>query len=154
MDFGFGAVSSQIVPGTFTVDTLPTPSATYVDLYARVTDLFGEKRDLVLCSLVGSTYFWQPVRQIYAKSLVATNMSLVPLKTPSILRMTGTLAASKTISLDTTNAWPGTQFEVAFDGLLGIFSLTITGLDLGATLSMLAGSRKRVFFDGVAYQSY
>jgi len=147
--------ASAIIDGAYTVATLPTPSADYVDKYSRVTDLFGEKRDLVLCSSFGSTYFWQPVRPFWARSLVVGgNMTVSPLKSPSLLRLTGSLAGNRTITLDPTGAWPGCEFEMAFDGVLGLYGLNILGLDLGATLGLLLGGRRRVVWDGSAYQQY
>ncbi len=151
-----------ILTGTYTVAAaqgtaggLPIPDASMVGKYARVSDLFGEKTDLVLCSVYGSSYFWQPVRPFWARTMAGNaSMTLSPLKTPSLIRLTGTLTANRTLTLDTTNAWPGCEFEVAFDGGLGIFGLTIAGLDLGATLAVLAGGRRRVVFDGTAFQNY
>lgn len=158
----FNTAQLQLLPGTYTVAAaqgaaggLPIPDATMVGKYARVTDLFGEKTDLMLCSVYGTNYFWQPVRPFWARSMAGNaSMTLSPLKTPSLLRLTGTLTAARTLTLDPTNAWPGCEFEVAFDGTLGLFGLTIAGLDLGATLAVLAGGRRRVVFDGSAYQSY
>lgn len=49
--------SDAILPNLFTVDTLPA-AADNLDRYARVTDLFGSKRDLVLASRVGTVAFW------------------------------------------------------------------------------------------------
>lgn len=144
-----------LMDGSYTVDTLPAPTVDNLGSYARVTDLFGEKTDLVLCSKYGSTFFWQPVRPVWAKSMSGNaNMTLTPLKSPSIIRLTGTLTANRTINLDQTYVWPGCEFEIAFDGTLGIFGLNIAGLDLGATLSLVLGGRRRVVWDGTAYQSY
>lgn len=154
--------ASPIIPGSYSASIaqgaaggLPIPDVTMVGKYARVTDLFGEKTDLVLCSVSGGLFFWQPVRPFWARTMSGnSNMTLSPLKTPSLLRLTGSLSASRTLTLDTTYAWPGCQFEVAFDGALGLFGLTIAGLDLGGTLSLIAGGRRRMVFDGTAFQSY
>jgi hypothetical protein len=144
---------SAILPAVYTVETLPAPSAQYKGVYAKVSNLFGEKYDLVLCSVYGSTYFWQPVRPFWARSMVVgANMTLTPLKSPSLLRLTGSLAGNRTITFDPAGAWPGCEFEIAFDGALGLYSLNILGLDLGATLGLLLGGRRRIVFDGNAYQ--
>jgi hypothetical protein len=140
---------SSVLPATYTVATLPAPALAMVGLYARVTDLFGEKTDLVLCSVANGVYFWQPVRPIYAKSLAAdANQTLIALQHPSVIYLTGGLTASRTITFSTANAWPGASFELAMAGTLGIYGLTLAGLDLGATVSLLLGGRQRVFFDG------
>lgn len=141
-------VSNVLTGGPYTVDTLPTPDASNLDRYARVTDLFGEKRDLVLCSQVGGVYFWQPVRATYAKSIAGNvDTTLTTLKSPSVVFMTANLTANRTVTLSTTNAYPGATFEVAMQGTLGINTLTIAGLALGATVSMILGGRKRFFYD-------
>lgn len=139
--------SSVVLPGEFTVDTLPNP-ALNLDRYARVTDLFGVKRDLVLASMAGPLAFWQPVRPIFATSqAVAASMTLTPLKTPSVLYLTGNLPGNANITLSQSLAYPGASFEIAFDGSLGLFSLNIIGLNGGGLLSLLAGGRRRVFWD-------
>ena len=143
---------SVFLPGEYTVDTLPTPSAANVDLYARVTDLFGVKRDLVLCSQVGGQYFWQPIRPTFARSISADqSLTLVPLKTPSVLFLGGSpLTAQRNYALSDVNAYPGASFEIAMDVGLGLFGLNITGLLGGATLAMLLNGRRRVFYDADA----
>src|SRR5262249_14824332 len=132
------------IVGTFIIDTLPTPNAGLVGKYARVTDLFGEKTDLLLCSNLGSSYYWQPVRTIYAKSasIAGANMTLTPLKSASVMFLTGTLVANRTVQLSETGVWPGCSFEIAMDGTLGLFTLTILGVNLGAGLSLLLSGRR------------
>lgn len=148
------ASGPNFLSGIFTIDTLPAPSSDMVGYYARVTDLFGEKTDLVLCSSYGSSYFWQPVRPQWARSLSGNqSMTLSALKSPSLLRLTGTLTAARTVTLDPTGAYPGLQYDLAFDGTLGIYGLTVVGLDLGATLALLAGGRRRIVYDGSAFQN-
>jgi hypothetical protein len=157
-----GPLTSSILPGLFSVAAaqgsatgLPVPDATMVGMYARVNDLFGEKTDLVLCSQYGANFFWQPVRPQWGRSLAGdASMTLKPLQTPSILRLTSNLSANRTLTLDKTLAYPGLQFEVIQTGTLGLFGLTLVGLALGATLSLLTGGAKRVFFDGTDYQAY
>lgn len=137
------------------VDNLPAPSAANVGKYARVSDLFGEKTDLVLCSLYGTTYFWQPVRPVYTNTSAMTadvNRTLTPLKSPSILILTGTLTGSKVQTLSKVGAWPGLTYEIQMTGVLGIYTLTIAGLAAGATLSLLLNTTKRFVYDGTDYQ--
>jgi hypothetical protein len=148
------AQTPQILPGTFTVDQLPSPEPN-LGKYARVTDLFGTKTDLVLSSKSGSLFFWQPVRPDYSASLAADqNVTLTCLKTPSFIKLTGGLTAARTFTLSTQMAYPGASFDIAMAGTLGLFGLTIAGLSLGSTLSMLANGRRRVYFDGTAWQSF
>ena len=139
--------ASVVLPGEFTVDTLPPP-ALNLDRYARVTDLFGVKRDLVLASMAGPMAFWQPVRPVFSTSqAVAASMTLTPLKSPSVLHLTGNLPGNTNITLSQSLAYPGASFEIAFDGSLGLFSLNLIGLNGGGLLSLLAGGRRRVFWD-------
>jgi len=147
--------SAVFVPGTFTVDTLPAPAAAMVGMYARVTDLFGEKRDLVLCSQVGDTFFWQPVRQQYAKTMtLAADMPLTTLKSPTIVLLAGTLGANRNITLSNIYAYPGASFEVGFDGNLGLFGITLRN-HLGSSLgSLLGGGRRRFFFADGNWQNF
>lgn len=148
--------ASNLIDGAYTVDTLPIPSAEMVDKYARVSDLFGEKRDLVLCSQVGSSYFWQPVRPQYAKnvSLASADVTLTALKSPSVLLAAGTLAANRSITLSNTMAYPGASFEVGFDGALGLFGIAIKN-ELGSTLAaLISGGRKRYFFADGSWQTF
>ena len=146
---------SAILPGSFTIDTLPA-AADNVDRYARVTDLFGEKRDLVLASRVGSEAFWQPIRPQYAKviNIASANATLTSLKSPSVIVTIGTLLANRTITLSNTLAYPGASFEVGYNGTLGIFGVTIKN-EIGSTLaSLISGGRKRYFFADGNWQDF
>ncbi len=145
------AAASSFLPGTYFVDTLPEASSDNVGKYATVMDLYGEKRDVVLCSSVGLEYFWQPTRPTYAKSVAAVaDMTLTALKSPSVIYLTGGIAAGVTrnVNLSTNLVFPGAAFEIAFDGTLGLGSLlNIAGLVSGP-LGVLVGGRRRVFWDG------
>lgn len=150
-----GTYSTAIAQGS--PGGLPVPTADMVGQYARVTDLFGEKTDLVLCSAYGSNYFWQPVRPLWMNTAPVSsnqNITLYPLRSPSVLRLTGTMTANRTITPDKALAWPGCQFEIAMDGSLGLFNLTIAGLSLGSTLALVLNGRRRIIFDGTDYQAY
>lgn len=159
------STASSIMPGTYSTAIaqgspggLPVPSAEMVGLYARLTDLYSEKTDLVLCSAYGAgNYFWQPVRPLWMNTApVSANqdLTLFPLRSPSVLRLTGTMTANRTITPSKVGAWPGCQFEIAMEGTLGLFGLTIAGLSLGSTLQLLLNGRRRIIFDGTDYQSY
>lgn len=140
---------NRFLTGTYTVDTLPTPSATYVNMYADVTDLFGSLRDYVRCIQVGSSFYWRPVAQTYAAtavSLASGNYTVMALKTPPIIIANGTLLADRTITLSTVGAYPGATVDVAFDGNLGLFGITIKS-GVGTTLgTVISGGRKRFVF--------
>jgi hypothetical protein len=142
-------VASFILPNTYTVDTLPDPS-NYVDMYARVSDLFGSKRDLVLASQVGSTSFWQPVRQDYgATKTITADFTVFPLKSPNALKLTGSIGvgATRNVTLSTVGGWPGATFEVnaGLTSLLG--ALNILGTGLGSGVGLLLGSYQKYFLD-------
>lgn len=134
----------RVLPGEWTVDTLPDPSL-YLDKYALVTDLFGEKRDYVLASKTGTFSYWQPVRPCYDRSMVASsNMTLYPLKNGSITNLTGTISLGTTreVTLSTVNAWPGAEQEIKFTGTLA-GALNILGVGLGSGVGVLLGTYKK-----------
>lgn len=139
---------SSILPGDFTVDTLPDPAA-FVDHYARVTDLFGGTRDLVLAAQTGTLAYWKPVRPIFAATApVAADMTLQALKSPSVMFLAGTVGVgvTRTISLSTALAYPGASFEIRND-MSGLGGLKLAGLAVGGLLSVLFGTTQRFFFD-------
>lgn len=146
------AAASAILPDPYTVDTLPDP-ALNLDRYARVTDLFGSKRDLVLASMVGGFAFWQPVRPVYAaKQAVAADMTLVPLKTPSVLLLDGNvpLGTTRKITLSVERAFPGASFRFKpRGGLLGsiLGSLQVLNVNLGTPVSILTGGTQEFVYD-------
>lgn len=162
-----GGAPSQII-GTFLASVtqgqaggLPVPSAALVGSYARVTDLFGFKTDLVLCTAYamtgGTKYFWEPLRPAVPNIvpvLADQNMTLRPLVSPTMLRLTGGMTANRTITADKTNAYPGLTWEIKMDGALNLLTLTVAGLALGNVLTMLTGGSRRLVFDGNDYQSY
>ena len=148
--------AATILPATFTVDTLPTPTDALVGTYARVSDLFGEKTDLVLCAKSGAALYWQPVRPVYAKTMSADqSQSLHALKSPSVLFLTGNVSANRTITLPAVGAWPGAEFEIAMEGTFAaLTTLNLMGTGLGSGLAVLAGARRRVFFDGGSWRQF
>ncbi|MCJ2107859.1 hypothetical protein MKK70_21260 [Methylobacterium sp. E-041] len=142
------AGSSAILDGVFTVDTLPDPAAN-VDRYARVTDLFGSTRDLVLAAKTGSLAYWKPVRPIFAATVpVAADMTLTALKSPSVMFLTGAVGTgvTRTLTLSQALAYPGASFEVRND-MTGLGALKLAGLNVGGLLSLAFGGTQRFFFD-------
>lgn len=152
MDITGGAYApSVILPDLYTIDTLPAASDN-VDFYARVTDLFGSKRDLVLASSVGGTAFWQPVRRDFAaKQTVTGNMTLTALKSPSILLLDGNigLGTTRTITLSTNLAFPGASFRMKQRNTLGTIlgALNVLNVNLGTPVSILTGGTQEFVYD-------
>lgn len=110
----FPPTVSAILPGTYTVDTLPN-AATNIDMYARVIDLFGGKRDLVLASQDATGAYWQPVRPSYKGNMtINSDTTLIPLKHPSILTLAGNVGVGTTrvINLGNQLVFPGAQFTI------------------------------------------
>lgn len=144
---------SSVLPQTYTVDTLPDPTSA-LDMYARVTDLFGGKRDLVLASQVGGVAFWQPVRPVYAaKAALSADMTLTALKSPSVLILDGTvpLGTTRKITLANERAFPGASFRLKQRSTLGTIlgALQVLNVNLGTPVSILTGGTQEFIFDMV-----
>jgi hypothetical protein len=155
LSLSMGTYSTAIAQGS--PGGLPTPSADLVGQYARVTDLFGEKNDLVLCSSwtrSGVTkYYWGPVRPDWKTSLPVASITLSALKTPTKIRFTGTLAVTQTVTLDSLNAYPGLTYDIRSD-FTGIGSLSFTGLEVITAIgSLLTGGTRRVSYDGTGWSA-
>lgn len=154
------AATPQFVNGgtAMTVDALLAgfPAAANVGKYARVTDLFGELATTMISESSSSGSYWRPTRTDFTKSIAITaNMTLWALKSPPTLRLTGSNLPSRTITLDKTGAWPGARFDLAFDGTLAVLqTLTILGLELGATIGLLTGNRVRMRYDGAEWRQF
>lgn len=163
MEIG-GASLSSVMGGTYstaiaqgTPGGLPVPTADMVGQYARVSDLYGEKTDLVLCSSwtrSGTTkYYWGPVRPDWKTTLPISSLTLSALKTPTKLRFTGTLAITQTITLDSVNAYPGLTFDIRGD-FTGIGGLSFAGLEiLSPITSLLTGGSRRISYDGAGFSA-
>lgn len=130
------------MPVNTLLSTYPAGPA-YMGQYARVNDLWGSVRTVMTCEYDGSLYYWRPQRTDYAtrNSSTSGSVSLVPLLTSPQLTLNGTLLGAMTITPSITNAWPGAQFEIINNGVLGLFGINIAGL-LGGTLPLLAGGRR------------
>lgn len=120
----------------------PAASAT-LGMYGRVNDLWGSVRSVMVCEYDGSLYYWRPQRTDYATQNAATSgtTTLTPLISAPQQIVTGTLLGNMTMTPSTTNAWPGAQFEIINNGILGLFAINITGLT-GGTLPLLGGGRR------------
>lgn len=143
--------SSTILDDLFTVDTLPDPAAN-LDRYARVTDLFGTTRDLVLAAKTGSVAYWKPVRPVFAaKQTVAADMTLTALKTPSVLLLDGNvpLGTTRKLTLSNSLAFPGASFRLKQRNTLGsiLGSLMVLNVNLSTPVSLLTGGTQEFIFD-------
>lgn len=118
-------------------------NATQLGKYARVDDLWGSVRSVMVCEYDGSLYYWRPQRTDYATVNTTTTgaTSLTPLLTSPQVIFTGSLLGNMTVTPSTTNAWPGAQFEIINNGVLGIFGISIAGLT-GGTLPLVGGGRR------------
>lgn len=156
-DLSAYALASQLPPTQFVASGAYMPvadllanfpaNATQLGKYARVNDLWGSVRSVMTCEYDGNTYYWRPQRTDYAVSNTATTgaITLTPLLTAPTVYLTGTLGGNMTITPSATNAWPGAQFEIMSNGILGLFGINITGL-LGGTIPILGGGRKIITF--------
>lgn len=143
------------------VETMPAASVDYLGKYAQVTNLFGIKVDRVLCTgyLISGAmrYYWEPLRPASPNVVPVSadqNIVLMPLLSPTMLRLTGAPTGNRTITADKTRAHPGLTYDIKMDGLLNLFTVTIAGLALGNTLGLLGNSSRKLVFDGTDYQAF
>lgn len=148
LDQVLAAIPTSFVGGGayMPVNTLLTnypAGPTYLGQYGRVNDLWGSVRSVMTCEYDGSLYYWRPQRTDYAtrNSSTSGGVSLTPLITSPQITFNGTLLGNMTLTPSTTNAWPGAQFEIINNGVLGLFGINVAGL-LGGTLPLLAGGRR------------
>lgn len=162
-----GVVSSlvspvNILPGTYSVMAdqgttggLPVPTLDLVGAYARVTDLFGNATDLVLCYAFGTQYRWKPVRNDgYNQYTLAGGSSLIlqPLRTGPLVRAVGTISGvAAGITPAVAGAWPGMQYDIMFTGVLNLVGLNLNGV-VGGTIPLLSGTKKTIVFNGTAWE--
>ena len=130
-----------------------------VGKYAVVTDLFSggtNTNEVMRCGLTGTAYYWRPQRTDFAANLTTTGgtLALACLVSPPTMFLSGTLASSLTITMGTTNCWPGARFEVANNLTLGLNTATVTGLIAGATKVLGVNVHSTFVFDGAAWQFY
>lgn len=128
------------------------PSVTFLNQYARVSDLFGSVDDIMRCRFDGTNYRWVPQRSDFSGTSAATSgtVNIIPLVTPPVLRATGTLLGNLTLSMSTTNAWIGQRQTVVNNSVLGIFAATLTGL-VGSNLTILGGGSQTVVYGSTGW---
>lgn len=125
--------------------------------YARVNDLWGSVRTIMVCERDASGYYWRPQRTDYAPAPVAMtggSMTLTPLVTAPLINLTGTLASAITLTPSNANVWPGATFTVTSNSVLGIFGITIAGLVGGGTVPLLSGGIRTItYFSGTGWKA-
>lgn len=117
--------------------------------YARVNDLWGSVRTIMICEQDASGYYWRPQRTDYAPAPVSMTggaMTLTPLVTDPFINLTGTLASAITLTPSNTNVWPGASFTVTSNSVLGLFGITIAGLVGGGTVPLLSGGIRTITY--------
>jgi hypothetical protein len=130
----------------YTVATLP-PAAGNAARYAFVTDLGGGP-DMVLSD---GTY-WKHIRQGTVTDVAGGGtITVTPLTSPPIMRVTGTSLASTVMTIQTTNLYPGATYRILIPGTLALaasFGIQIAGIS--GTLSQLGASWQDVTWNGTA----
>lgn len=124
------------------------PSAAFMGMYARVTNLYGSVDDILRCRFDGSAYRWVPQRDSFAGIDTTTTgtIPILPLLTPPVLDLTGTLTGNITPTLSEVNAYVGQSQLIRSRGVLGLFGITIAGLVGGGTLALLAGGDRTLVY--------
>lgn len=125
--------------------------------YARVSDLWGSARSIMICERDASGFYWRPQRTDYAPAPIAMsggNMTLIPLVSAPVINITGTLLGSINITPSSTNVWPGATFTVSSNSILGLFGINLTGLVGGGTVPLLSGGiRTLTYFSGSGWKA-
>lgn len=124
--------------------------------YARVSDLYGTARSVMICEASAGSFYWRPQRTDFSAASAATSgtVTLTPLLTAPVMVFTGTLLGSITIQPSSTNAWPGATFTVMANGVLGLFNINISGLIGGGTVPLLTGgSRTVTYIQGAGWRA-
>lgn len=130
-------------------------SATYLGMYARISNVFGSVRTVMICEYDGNSYYWRPQRTDYAidSTQASGTMSLLPLFTAPEIRLQSTLVGLMTITPSTVNVWPGCSYLIYAPTSLGIYSLTLTGLVGGLTAALLGGSSRRIVYTAAGWRA-
>lgn len=125
-------------------------SASMVFKYARVSDLYGSARSVMICEASGGSFYWRPQRTDFGASNASTSgtITLTPLVSPPIIFLTGSLLGGMTVTPSSTNAWPGATFQVVSKGALNLFGITINNLIGGGTIPILSGATKTLTYIG------
>jgi len=124
--------------------------AAYLGMLGRVSDLWGSVRTSMICEQDGATgYYWRPQRTDYApaqQSVTGGTLTLTPLLTAPQILLGGTLLGNITVTPSAMNAWPGAQFRVQSNSVLGLFGINITGLVGGGSVPLLTGGVKTMVY--------
>jgi len=148
-----GGTNTSPITVVALLSTYPA-SATYLNNYARVTDLYGSVDDIMRCRFDGANYRWVPQRTDFNGTTAATtgSVTITPLVTPPTLRGVGNLLGNVTFTPSATNAYIGQRQRIIMTGSLGIFTSTITGL-LGSNLTLLGNSAKTIEYAATGWFS-
>ncbi|UZJ58561.1 hypothetical protein OKW98_18460 [Pseudomonas sp. KU26590] len=113
-----------IIPGVFTVASLPDPTL-YPRQYLWVTDLHDGQPDYVLSDGVN----WKPVRPLAARIIANADaaMTLQALTNSPTQVLKGALTANRPVTLSTTRAYSGAKFRIKREAT-GLFGLVIGSL--------------------------
>lgn len=150
------AATPQFVdPGVMTVDQLLATypaAASYRGKYARVSDYAGYVDRVLRCDYFADLAYhqWVPVLAEFGRQMPLTgDMTLLPLKSPSSIVLTGTLplGVTRSVTLSTANGRPGEVKEIkaGLTQLLG--ALNILGTGLGSGVSLALGGYQRYVLD-------
>jgi len=122
--------------------------ASMVYKYARVSDLYGQARSVMICEGSAGQFYWRPQRTDFAASHTGTGgaVSLVPLVNAPVTVLTGSLSSIMTITPSTANVWPGATFTVVANGAFNLLGINISGLVGGGTVPLLSGSSRVITY--------
>jgi hypothetical protein len=131
-----------IIPGVFTVATLPDPTQ-YPKQYLWVTDLHDGQPDYVLSDGLN----WKPVRPLASRIIANADagMTLQALTNSPTQVLRGSLTANRTVTLSTTRAYSGAKFRIKREAT-GLF-----GLVIGSLGSMGLSSWMDMEYDGTQW---
>lgn len=130
--------------------------ASMVYKYARVSDLYGAARSVMICEASGGAFYWRPQRTDFSGANTSTSgaVTLSPLFSPPVIVFTGTLTGNITATPSTANVWPGATFTVMANAVLGLFGINLSGLLGGGTVPLLTGgSRTMTYISGAGWRA-
>ena len=125
------------------------PAAGNRFMYARVTDLYSEAGSPGGVVINETGAHWQPLRPNKIASLAGDqNRTLLPLRTPPQIVLTGAITSLRTLTMGTQYAYPGLQFLIRRNstGLLGVV-LNGLGISLGVNGWSI------IEYDGTSWQT-
>lgn len=137
-----------ILPGVYTIASLPTPDLDYRGKYAFVTDLGGGP-DMAICD--GTN--WKHIRLGVPATMsnASGTVTLTPLVSAPISIMTGNILTSLTLSVASAGLYPGYMAYVRRPGLL-VGALGIQLAAGGGSLPILGSSTSVFVYDGTQLQ--